>query len=485
MTGTWITSHITSKYAYVFSGDFAKITANSTLDITNDFRLGFQVKFNQLFLNGTLFSKSTGSVNDPTLTTYNIHSINGYLRVKISDGTKFLVYDTNDKIYATYKAVQTDIVWDNTAKLMKIYVDGVNKAITLNTSDVSYYTDPALFTTLNVTSSADLNFGKGEGQPSFKGTLFGGIFSSRTFTSSEIFDYFNGKQDTVSTPPTETILYKSKSLLANPYNIYEMYNNGTSQSLKISSTSVLDTAYYDSTKNKIVYTNVNDNHCYCKDFITLTNIRFSPTNRNSNICPTNPNRIVTSYENRMGDGINRLNFANPNVIDSFEVAISPPHNLTTGALQEYFSQYSPDGTQIACIVYSGVTGYEKIVLFNSDLETSSRFEVFSDSTIGMNLQTLSWTPDNNAIVFDYKVSGIYQIFKINTNGTGLTQLTAEPYDSMNPVVSPDGTQIAFSIKNGVSFGSYLGGQIHLMNIDGTNIINISNNNNNEYPTDWK
>lgn len=474
MTGSWTPSHIAGKYAYIFSGDYAKVTHNSTLDITGSFRLGFQVKFDQKFLTSTLWSKSTGGVTDATITTLNIHSVNGYLRVQISDGTKFLVYDTDERVFATYKAVQIDIVWDQTNKLMKIYKDGVNKAITLNTGGGSFYSSASSIGSLLVTSTADLNFGKGQGQNSYKGKLFGAIFSSRTFSSSEIFDYFNGKQDTVSTPPTGTILYVSDA--TGQKNIYEMYEDGTNQLLKISSVNELLKPNYNNDKSKISYTDFTNQFIRVKDFNANTDTRISPSFYDSGISPIDNTKLACIYINRTGDGHNRANFANPNVADSFASAISPAHTLASG-FDEYLIKYSEDGLNIA-VGQSNFSSSYAIYLFDNNLTEASKQLVYSGSN---SIDWFTFTPDSQYIIFTQQISGKYQIFKINVNGTGLTQLTAEPNNCKFPTVSPDGTMIAFSIDNGVS-SKY---QIHTMNIDGTNIINISNNSFSEFASDWK
>lgn len=489
MAGTWNPSWISGKYAYTFASDYAKITANTTLDITGSFRLGFQLKFDQLFLTGTIWSKSTGNVNDPTVTSYNIHSINGYLRVMISNGTKFLVYDTPERFFATYKAVQVDIVWDSVNKELRVYKDAVNKTITLNTSNVLYYTSPASFTTLLTTPTADLNFGKGQGQESFKGTLGGAIFSARTFTSPEIYSYFLGKEDTVSTPPATEILYTSDQSGIN--NIHKMYEDGSLPTQIISSTDSLSDGNWNSAKNKITYTNRTNNFVYTKNLISNANIRNSPSYV-SVFNPIDETKIACIFSNRIGDSISRVNFANPDALDSYETAITPNHDLGSGFTytNELFTRYSRDGLINAVILndlYPSVFS-RAIAIYNNTLTKASLkyvYEIsvtspFSDQII----DSLDISPDNSKIIFSkLKPDGsTYQIYSINVNGTDLTQLTAEPYNCIKPIFSPDGTKIAFAMRSGSGGTKY---QMYLMNNNGSNIIRVSNNAYNEYPSDWK
>lgn len=69
------------------------------------------------------------------------------------------------------------------------------------------------------------------------------------------------------------------------------------------------------------------------------------------------------------------------------------------------------------------------------------------------------------------ISGIYQIYKVNLDGTGLTQLTFDPNLLYNdwPRWSPDGSKIAFVRGLGYEIN-----QITIMDSDGSNIRGISN-----------
>lgn len=481
MTGTWVSSHIAGHYAYQFSGDDGVIEHNSSLDITGSFRLGFQVKFDQLFLNGTLWSKSTGALTDATVTSLNIQSVNGYLKVMISDGTKFLVYNTDNRVFATYKAVQIDIVWDNTTKIMKIYKDAVNQPITIDTSSGTYYASPSSMGSILVTSTADLIFGYGAGQSAFKGTLYGAIYNNVAKTGTEVFDYFSGKEDTVSTPPSTTLLLGMRPNGGSPYNIYEMYPDGTGLTLKISSVNTLGEAVYNSDKTKVTYWNATEGQAYTKDFVGLTNIRNSPTKDPSQISPANPAKMITSYYNRTGDGKYRLNFADPTTLDSAQTAISPNHNLSGTYTNEYFPHYNSDASKVVFVLSDNSTN-NAIALINGDLDdgavSSSLFIVHTSTT---DIRRPRFSPDNQWILFTKLVGSYYQVFKIKTDGTNLTQLTAEPYTIYQATWSPDGTKIAFNMNNGV--GGFF--QTHIMNSDGSNIINISNNSNDEWVSDWK
>jgi Tol biopolymer transport system component len=85
-------------------------------------------------------------------------------------------------------------------------------------------------------------------------------------------------------------------------------------------------------------------------------------------------------------------------------------------------------------------------------------------TTGMDTEHPRLSPDGTFVVFDAEAPGATQhdLWRVNTDGSGLRQLTDTPADETSPDVSPDGTQITFS-------GNQTGGagrQIFRMPIDG-------------------
>jgi TolB protein len=71
------------------------------------------------------------------------------------------------------------------------------------------------------------------------------------------------------------------------------------------------------------------------------------------------------------------------------------------------------------------------------------------------------SPDGKKIVFEISVGGFYQIFTMNIDGSGQTQITHDPATHDTPSWSPDGRKIAYvSNKTGHSV-------IYMMNPDGS------------------
>jgi Tol biopolymer transport system component len=93
----------------------------------------------------------------------------------------------------------------------------------------------------------------------------------------------------------------------------------------------------------------------------------------------------------------------------------------------------------------------------------------------------SWSPDGSKIVFIGSPSTFDpgEIYIINTDGSGLTQLTSDSLYDTGPVWSPDGSKIAFSREP--EGGSP---EIFVMNANGTGLIQLTNNDAIDDSPDW-
>jgi len=71
------------------------------------------------------------------------------------------------------------------------------------------------------------------------------------------------------------------------------------------------------------------------------------------------------------------------------------------------------------------------------------------------------SPDGKKLVFEIRIAGVYQLFIMNTDGTGQVQITHDPSTHDTPSWSPDGRKIAYvSDKTGHS-------AIYMSNPDGS------------------
>ena len=81
----------------------------------------------------------------------------------------------------------------------------------------------------------------------------------------------------------------------------------------------------------------------------------------------------------------------------------------------------------------------------------------------------AWSPDGSQIAFDSDRDGNYEIYVMNADGSNPHNLSNNPANDEDPVWSPDGSQIAFDTKRGGN------NEIYVMNADGSNQHNLSSN----------
>jgi TolB protein len=124
--------------------------------------------------------------------------------------------------------------------------------------------------------------------------------------------------------------------------------------------------------------------------------------------------------------------------------------------------WSPDGSRIAYVTLDA----KDLFLINPD----GTGEMSLTQGLGEN-DAPAWSPDGNRIAFGtaQPAAADMEIAVMNRDGSGRTILTRPPGFDFQPVWSPDGTKIVFT-------RSEPGGdsEIHVMNADGSNLINLSN-----------
>ncbi len=153
-------------------------------------------------------------------------------------------------------------------------------------------------------------------------------------------------------------------------------------------------------------------------------------------------------------------------------------------------KYSPDGTLFALAIHQpqDAEGVQDLYVMNIDGSNIRRV------TVGMNnAESRSWSPDGTRIAFNAVVDGVGQIFTINLDGTGLTQLTHNPGTTppfspggifptmrgdITPAWSPDGTRIAFASDAGGNF------DIYTMKPDGSDVIQVTKTPQQELSVGW-
>ena len=139
-----------------------------------------------------------------------------------------------------------------------------------------------------------------------------------------------------------------------------------------------------------------------------------------------------------------------------------PTRLTNTAMTNGDATWSPNGTQIAFVSFRN-NNVPQIFIMRSD---GTGIRQITHDNAGK--AELAWSPAANRIAFvrTPPAGGDREIYSINTNGTGLTDLSHDPgsYD-VEPAWSPDGSQIAYS---GPFQQGSVGGDLWIMDANGTN-----------------
>ena len=135
-------------------------------------------------------------------------------------------------------------------------------------------------------------------------------------------------------------------------------------------------------------------------------------------------------------------------------------------LGKYNPSWSPDGRKLAFLSRIGSTNYE-LKLMNADGSNQTTLTTTNERYPSRGVeQNLSWSPDGRKIAF----ASNWDIFTINIDGSDLVNLTNNPTEEGEPDWSPDGSKIAFTkiVVSPFDPGHYMSA-IHVMDPDGRNV----------------
>ncbi|MCK6630065.1 MAG: DPP IV N-terminal domain-containing protein [Anaerolineae bacterium] len=83
------------------------------------------------------------------------------------------------------------------------------------------------------------------------------------------------------------------------------------------------------------------------------------------------------------------------------------------------------------------------------------------------------------LAFVYNQNDYSEIYVVNADGSGQTNLTNQPNFDSAPAWSPDGTKIAFETYRDENW------DIYVMNADGSNQVRLTRNRGYDGNPDWK
>ncbi|MCC6457202.1 MAG: PD40 domain-containing protein [Caldilineaceae bacterium] len=156
-------------------------------------------------------------------------------------------------------------------------------------------------------------------------------------------------------------------------------------------------------------------------------------------------------------------------------------NVWTGEAPEWVYAQAKNGESLAPagdfqVVVSNQQ-ISSLQLWTVDIKNGTRFQLTRFEEIAYDPV---WSPVDNTIAFVSPDPGNDEIFLINADGTGLTRLTTNEWEwDKHPSWSPDGSRLVFWSNRDTQRK-----QIWVMNRDGSNLRNLSNNDFNDWDPVW-
>ncbi len=146
---------------------------------------------------------------------------------------------------------------------------------------------------------------------------------------------------------------------------------------------------------------------------------------------------------------------------------SVAQQLTFSSPPDYLPAWSPDDSRIAWTHETAWgAGNREIFTMNADGSGPTQLT----TTPGIEENTPAWSPDGRRIVFSSNRDGDPELYVMNADGSGPVRLTVSAGGDDRPAWSPDGSRIVWESQRD-------GGDLDLfmMNTDGTNVVQLTAN----------
>jgi len=202
--------------------------------------------------------------------------------------------------------------------------------------------------------------------------------------------------------------------------------------------------------------------------------------------PTDGTQIAFSlYYPRGGADIYVMNVAD--TLQDAGGSNQQPLTHVSEGLAAFDPGWSPDGTQIVCVVDSDpdpVAEESTICVLNVRESLQKGGADSADlrplPRAGKNLNNKpAWSPDGSRIAFSAEVEDHRGIYVVNADGTNLRRLTlTQDYDEFAPAWSPDGKRIVFQANPDNNW------DIFVMNDDGSGRRRLTTDVANDVTPDW-
>lgn len=458
--GNFIDSHITGRKKFVSDDNnpnLVTVPYDASLDLSGNFTIN--IMLNTLSINSFIAEQEN---------SWKLETVNGALRLTLYDsGLNTLIFTSDSAIVNSSIDKLYSLVWDNTAKTFTAYTNAVLEGYTQTGTGTI-----GTFVVNNPTNPITI-FQK-TGENTFLGEFIYFGIESEAYTSVQIGTLYSEIENAGQVPDSQDIVFVSNE--TGTAQIHKMTVNGQDRQKLTSTAGTKNYPTWNWDDERVIYENNGNSSRFVDgnggvDTLAQQDGRRPCWAINANSLPD----FITGYTHGR-DGVNtwyRYDSTTGIFINAWNLAnllwMSPDSDAT-----ESFAANPSVSSQMLGVRTNGAN-YEILTIraFNGlqplGVKRTSANQI-SKAKLNRNRTKMGWSE---------LVSGVWQIFISDPDGSNLNQITAGTDNYIFNALSPDGTKIlAHSDKTGNN-------QLYTMDINGANIKNISNNSFEEYSGDWK